>query len=178
MNHDDAFALMMDMLDGEASEIQVRELEAHLRACPDCSSEWRALIAIDTLFRQTPALSPAADFVEKTLARLPNRRMRIWAMGTIYGAILLGGLIPLALLALLGYRLMPVLSQPALVGSILESLQTTQRTAGIVLAALVSGAGEVLVQQPVYVGYLLVIAGIIFLWGGVYRRLLTAGVQR
>ncbi len=173
MNHDDAFALMMDMLDGEASAEEAQDLQAHLRACPECSNEWRALVAIDTLFRQTPALSPAADFVAKTLARLPNRRVRIWAMGTIYGAILLGGLLPLALLGLLGYRLMPVLSQPPLVESIFESLQTTQRTAGIVLSALVSGAGEILVQQPVYVGYILVIAGIIFLWGGVYRRLLV-----
>lgn len=176
MNHDDAFALMMDMLDGEPLEYQVRDLETHLRACPDCSREWRALVAIDTLFRQTPALSPAADFVEKTLARLPNRRMRIWAMGAIYGAILFGGLIPLALLGLLAYRLMPVLSQPALVGSIFESLQTTYRTTGIVMAALASSAGEVLVQQPMYVGYMLVVAGIIFLWGGVYRRLVATGV--
>ncbi len=175
MNHDESFALMMDMLDGEASENQARMLETHLRACPECDREWRALVTIDTLFRQTPALSPAADFVEKTLARLPNRRMRIWAMGAIYGAILLGGLIPLALLGLLAYRLMPVLSQPALVTSIFESLQTTYRTAGIILAALVSGAGEVLVQQPAYVGYMLVVAGIIFLWSGVYRRLMVAG---
>ena len=80
MNHDDTFALMMDMLDGEASENEVQTLEAHLRTCPECEREWRALVAIDTLFRQTPALSPAADFVGKTLARLPNRRMRIWAM--------------------------------------------------------------------------------------------------
>jgi anti-sigma factor RsiW len=173
MNHDDAFALMMDMLDGEASADRVSDLQSHLRACPECSSEWRALVAIDTLFRQTQALSPAADFVSKTLARLPNRRMRLWAMGTIYGAVLLGGLLPLALLGLLAYRLMPVLSQPTLVESIFESLQTTQRTAGIVMSALITGAGEVLVQQPVYVGYLLVIAGIIFLWGGVYRRLLV-----
>ena len=175
MNHDDAFALMMDMLDGEASADQTQTLESHLRACPECDREWRALVAIDTLFRQTPALSPAADFVEKTLARLPNRQMRIWAMGTIYGAILLGGLIPLALLGLLANRLMPVLSQPALVTSVFESLQTTYRTAGIILAALVSGAGEVLVQQPVYVGYMLVITGIIFLWSGVYRRLVVTG---
>ena len=176
MNHDDTFALMMDMLDGEASGNEVQALEAHLRACPECEREWRALVAIDTLFRQTPALSPAADFVEKTLARLPNRRARIWAMGAIYGAVLLGGLIPLVLLGYLGYRLMPVLSQPTLIESIFESLGTTYRAAGIILAALASGAGEVLVQQPTYVGYMLVVAGIIFLWGGVYRRLVETGV--
>lgn len=174
MNHDDVFALMMNMLDGEASENEVQELESHLRACPECNREWRALMAIDTLFRQTPALSPAADFVEKTLARLPNRQARMWAMGTVYAAILLGGLLPLALLGLVVYRLMPVLSQPALVGSIFESLQTTYRMAGIVLAALASGAGEALVQQPMYVGWMLVAAGIIFLWSGVYKRLVVA----
>lgn len=173
MDHDDVFALMMDVLDGEASEVQSQQLETHLRACPECNREWHALVAIDTLFRQTPALSPAADFVEKTLARLPNRRMRVWAMGTLYGAILLGGIAPLAILGFLAARLMPVLSQPALVESVLGSLQTTYRTTGTVLAALANGAGEVLVQQPIYVGWMLVLAGIVFLWGGVYRRLLA-----
>ena len=176
MNHDDFFALMMDMLDGEASENETQMLEAHLRTCPECDREWRALVAIDTLFRQTPALSPAADFVERTLARLPNRQARIWAMGAIYSAILFGGLIPLLLLGYLGFRLLPVLSQPALIQSVIESLGTTYRTAGIVLAALASGAGEVLIQQPVYVGYLLVVVGIIFIRGGVYRRLLATEV--
>jgi anti-sigma factor RsiW len=176
MNHDDFFALMMDMLDGEASENETQTLEAHLRTCPECDREWRALVAIDTLFRQTPALSPAADFVERTLARLPNRQARIWAMGAIYSAILFGGLIPLLLLGYLGFRLLPVLSQPALIQSVIESLGTTYRTAGIILAALASGAGEVLIQQPVYVGYLLVVVGIIFIWGGVYRRLLATEV--
>ena len=171
MNHDEVFALMMDMLDGEASQSQIRDLETHLRACPECGREWRALVAIDTLFRQTPALSPAAGFVQRTLARLPNREVRIWAMGALYGVVLIGGLLPLALLALLANWLMPVLRQPALVQSVFESLETTYRTALTVLAALGAGLGEALVQQPMYVGWLLVIAGIIFLWGGVYRRL-------
>jgi anti-sigma factor RsiW len=176
MDHNNIFALMMDMLDGEASEDEVRTLEAHLRACPECEQEWRALVAIDTLFRQTPALSPAADFVEKTLALLPNRRARIWAMSTIYGTILLGGLIPLLLLGYLGYKLLPILSQPALVGSVFESLGTTYRAASVILAALACGAGEVLMQQPVYIGLLMVVTGIIFLWGGVYKRLVTTGI--
>jgi anti-sigma factor RsiW len=175
MTHDNIFALMVDMLDGEASENEVQELEAHLRACPECNQEWRALMAIDTLFRNTPALSPAAGFVERTLARLPNRQARMWAMGTVYAAFLLGGLVPLALLGLVVFRLMPVLSQPTLIGSVFESLQTTYRMAGIVLAALASGAGEALIQQPMYVGWMLVAAGIVFLWGGVYKRLLVAG---
>jgi predicted anti-sigma-YlaC factor YlaD len=176
MNHDEIFALMMDMLDGEASEEGIHMLETHLRACPECEQEWRALVAIDTLFRQTPALSPAADFVEKTLARLPNRQARIWAMGAIYGAILLGGLIPLVLIGYLGFRLLPVLSQPALLGSIYESLNITYRAATVILAALLSGAGEVLIQQPIYMGVLLVVAGIIFVWGGVYKRLVTVEI--
>jgi anti-sigma factor RsiW len=175
MNHDDVFALMMDMLDGEATEDQALYFESHLRACPECSREWRALVMIDTLFRQTPALSPAADFVAETIALLPDRRMRIWAMSTIYGAILLGGIIPLVLFGLLVFRLMPVLTQPAVIGSIFASLQTTYSTTGTVLAALVSGLGEALIQQPMYLGWMLVLAGIVFLWGGVYRRLLVTG---
>ncbi len=171
MNHERYFALMMDTLDGEVSELQQNELQAHLRACPECSREWQALLAIDTLFRMTPALSPAAGFVQHTIALLPDRRVRIWAMGTIYGLLLLGGLIPLALLGYVTAQFLPVLRQPAVVESVAKSLQTTYQTAGTVMGALVSGLGEAMIQQPALVGWLLVVMGIIFLWGGVYRQL-------
>jgi anti-sigma factor RsiW len=171
MNHEEYFALMMDTLDGEVSELQQNDLQAHLRACPECNREWQALLAIDTLFRMTPALSPAAGFVERTIALLPDRRVRIWAMGAIYGLLLLGGLIPVVLVGLLVGELLPVLRQPAVVESVAKSLQSTYQTAGAVMGALVSGAGEAAVQQPALIGLLLVMMGIIFLWGGVYRQL-------
>jgi hypothetical protein len=80
------------------------------------------------------------------------------------------------MLGVLGYKLLPVLSQPALIGSVFQSLGTTYRAASVILAALASGAGEVLIQQPVYMGLMMVVAGIIFLWGGVYRQLVTTEV--
>jgi hypothetical protein len=68
-------------------------------------------------------------------------------------------------------RLMPVLRQPALVESVVKSLQTAFETAEIVLQALLIGASEALIQQPMFGGGLLVALGIIFLWGGVFRQL-------
>jgi hypothetical protein len=42
-----------------------------------------------------------------------------------------------------------------------------------VIFALFNGVGEVIVQQPLIIGWLLVMAGIVFLWSGVYRQLLS-----
>ncbi|HEX6384541.1 MAG TPA: zf-HC2 domain-containing protein, partial [Anaerolineae bacterium] len=97
MEHDEIYTMMMDALDGELSASNRIELESHLRACPPCAREWQALLAIDMLFRQTPALRPAADFAQRTLARLPNRRYRIWAIMAVYVLLLLSGMLPLFL---------------------------------------------------------------------------------
>ena len=94
MEHEDVFSLMMDALDGELLDNSKQDLEVHLRACPECNREWQALLAIDRLFRHTPALSPAAGFAQRTVAMLPNRKARLWAISAIYGLVLLSGLIP------------------------------------------------------------------------------------
>jgi len=171
MEHEEVFTLMMDALDGELANNSKHDLEAHLRACPECSREWHALLAIDRLFRNTPALSPAAGFAHRTIALLPNRRVRIWAISAIYGLVLLSGIIPLLLGILAISKLGPILSQPALVQSLLQSLQTTLHVAGTILSALLNSAGEMILQQPTLIGWLLVMVGIVFLWGGVYRQL-------
>ena len=69
------YTMMMEALDGELSETGLNELESHLRVRPDLAREWVALQAIDRLFRNSPILSPAVDFTQRTLARLPNRRV-------------------------------------------------------------------------------------------------------
>jgi hypothetical protein len=69
-------------------------------------------------------------------------------------------------------------SQPSLVQSVLQSVQTTVHVAGTILAALLSSAGEVIMQQPTLIGWLLVMMGIVFLWGGVYRQLSTVSPNR
>jgi anti-sigma factor RsiW len=173
MEHEEFITLMMDALDGELSNNGKHDLEAHLRACPECNREWQALSAIDRLFRNTPALSPAAGFAQRTIARLPNRKVRVWAISAIYGLVLLSGLVPILLTILAITRLGPVLSQPALVQSVVQSLQTTFQVGGTILSALLTGVGEMILQQPSLIGWLMVMFGIVFLWGGVYRQLST-----
>ena len=173
MEHENYVTLMMDALDGELASNRKQDLEAHLRACPECTREWQALVAIDRLFRHTPALSPAVGFAQRTIARLPNRRVRVWAISAIYGLVLLSGLIPVLLTILAVTRLGPVLSQPALVQSVIQSIQTTMQVGGTIISALLNGAGEMILQQPTLIGWLMVMIGIVFLWGGVYRQLST-----
>lgn len=177
MEHEEIFALMMDALDGELAEIGKQDLESHLRACPECGREWQVLLAIDRLFRLAPALSPAAGFTQRTIARLPNRKARMWAISTIYGLVLFSGLIPVLIAILAISKLGPILSQPPLVQSVLHSLQSTVQVVGTILAALLNSAGEVILQQPALIGWLLVMVGIVFLWGGVYRQLSSVSVS-
>ncbi len=171
LEHENAYAWMMDALDGELTEANEHALEVHLRACSECRHEWQALLAIDTLFRQAPMLSPAAGFTQRTLARLPDRRYRVWAITSIYGILLLSGMIPLAIGIFLLGRLMPVLTNPALVQSVWGSLVKAMNASGTVLLALLNGLGEVILQQPTLIGWLLVMIGIVAVWGGVYRQL-------
>lgn len=173
MEHKEFITLMMDALDGELTDRSKQNLEVHLRACPECNREWQALLAIDNLFRHTPALSPALDFTQRTIARLPNRRVRVWAISAIYALVLLSGLVPVLLALLAITRLGPILSQPALVQSVLASIQTTLAVGGTILSALLNGMGQLISQQPSLIGWLMVMIGIVFLWGGVYRQLST-----
>jgi len=172
MEHEETYLLMMDALDGELAETQTVELEAHLRACPSCLQEWQALLAVHTLLQQTPALSPAVDFAQRTLAHLPNRRMRIWTLTAIYALLLLGGILPIALGIVLAFVLRPVLSEPTILGSIGQSIGQALQVMGTIAAALLAGLGEMIVQQPAIVGWLLVLLGIISIWGGVSRQLI------
>ncbi|MEM7119446.1 MAG: anti-sigma factor [Chloroflexota bacterium] len=171
--HENIYALMMDALDDSLAEPDKQELEAHLHICSDCLREWHALVAVETLLRNTPALAPAADFTQRTLARLPNRRYRVWAISTIYVLLLLCGIVPMLLGVWAFFRLVPVLNQPALFEGIQQSIQTTMQLVGTVLGALFNGLGEIVTQQPATLGWLLVIVGVISLWGGVLRELLT-----
>ena len=174
MEHEERYYLMMmSALDDELPAAEHDELTAHLSLCPDCSREWRALLAIDTLFRQTPLLMPAVDFATRTLALLPNRRVRVRALGALYGLLLLCGLVPLALAIFLGARYAPVLSEPSLLSHLWESLVGAARVAATVVGALFPGAGRFVIEQPTVVGWLIVLAGFVFLWGGVFQRLLA-----
>lgn len=174
MEHEERYyTMMMSALDDELPAAERDELMAHLHTCPECGREWRALLAIDLLFRQTPLLMPAVDFATRTLALLPNRRVRVRALGAVYGLLLLCGLVPLLLGVFLAVRYAPVLNEPALLGHVWSSLAGVGRLASTVVSALFAGAGRFVIEQPAVVGWLIVLAGFVFLWGGVFQRLLA-----
>lgn len=174
MEHEERFyVMMMDALDGELAASEHIELEAHLRACPDCTNEWRTLLAIEMLFRQTPLLMPAVDFAERTLARLPNRQARRWALGAIFAVLLLSGIIPLLIGIFLAGRYAPILTRPELREGIWLSLTGAARAAATIIDALLAGAGRFVIEQPALIGWLVILAGLVFLWGGVFQRLLV-----
>ncbi|WP_420628880.1 anti-sigma factor family protein [Candidatus Leptofilum sp.] len=173
MEHERIHTLMMDALDGELAAEAQTELESHLRACPACRQEWHAILAIDTLFRQAPMLSPAAGFTQRTVAMLPNRRARLWAISIIYVLLLLSGILPIVLVVWAANTVVPVISEPAFVDSVQQVWSQAVRLAGVVSSALFKGLGELIVQQPAIVGWLLVLAGMVFVWNGVYRQLVS-----
>ena len=166
MEHDKYYALMMDALDGELAAEQAFELESHLRACPPCRQEWEAVLAIDTLFRQTPALSPAADFTQRTVARLPNRKLRLWALGLVYSALWLAGILPVLVVV----TMVTLLAGGSLAG-FAEAAQRGLSVAVTVLEALGNGLGQLAGQYPAVWGLLFVMVGLVLLWNGVYRQL-------
>ncbi len=173
MEHERYHLLMMDALDGELVAEQQSELESHLRACPDCRREWQAMLAIDTLFRQSPMLSPAAGFTQRTVALLPNRRARLWAISIIYVLLLLSGILPMLLVVWAVNTVVPVVSQPIFLESVQQIFDKGIRLVGVVAGALVKGVGELIAQQPAILGGLLVLAGMVFVWNGVYQQLVS-----
>lgn len=172
MEHEETYLMMMDALDGELANEQQVELETHLRACPPCRQEWQAILAVHTLLQQTPALAPAADFAQRTIARLPNRRARLTATAVIYAFLLLGGILPLALGLWLFFTISPIFRDPTILGSLWTTALQGVSLIGTIISALLAGFGELAVQQPAIIGWFLVILGIVSVWGGVSRQLI------
>jgi anti-sigma factor RsiW len=172
MEHEESYQLMMAALDEELDQEGQRELEAHLQGCTHCRVEWQTLQAVHTLLLQAPLLSPAVGFAQRTVARLPNRRARVWTMAMIYALLLVGGLLPILLVGLLLLALAPLFSNPTIVSSIGQSIVHVFQVLGTVMTALLAGLAELLMQQPAIVGWLLVLLGVVALWGGVSRQLI------
>ncbi|MCA9959382.1 MAG: hypothetical protein R3E31_11670 [Chloroflexota bacterium] len=172
MEHEEIYVMMMEALDGELADEQQPLLADHLRVCPPCMREWQALLTIDQLFRQTPLLSPAADFTQRTLARLPNTRYRVGLIGAIYMLLLFSGTLPILIGIWAISQYGSVVTQPGVVSSLIQSAAQIVQVIGAVLNALLNGLGEFVVQQPAVLGWLLVMIGIVSVWSGVYRQLI------
>ena len=168
---DDIYVMMMDALDGELSDVEYVEFESHLRAYPDAMREWESLLAVHNLFQRSPVLAPAAQFAERTLALLPDRQYRVWTMGVLYFVLLFSGLLPI-LLGLVIYRVaQPLLNNEAVVGAVQEGASSVAQVTGTMAEAVVTGVGQLVVQQPAVLGWFLVMVGVLALWSGVYQQL-------
>ncbi len=174
MEHEEIYLLMMDALDDELTYEQHHDLEAHLRMCSTCMQEWQALSAIDTLFRQTPALAPMVGFAERTLVRLPNRRYRLWAMGMLYVMLLLGGILPMFIGIWLVSQLGGVFSQPDVLQSLVQPVIHILQIFGTVSRAILNSLGGVIAQQPMVLGWFFLMVGVVWLWSGVYQQMVFA----
>ena len=170
MEHENAYGLMMDALDGDLTGEGRNALQVHLQACPSCAREWHALTAIDTLFRQTPAVAPTAGFVQRTMTRLPSRRLRLGVVGLMYVLLLLGGLLPLWGGIWLASNYGPLLTEASWLSSVAETAVALLQIGGTVVSALLTGAGEFMLQYPATMGWLLMLAGSVALWRGVYQQ--------
>jgi hypothetical protein len=42
-----------------------------------------------------------------------------------------------------------------------------------VVGAVLTGAGRFVIEQPALIGWLIILVGLVFLWGGVFHRLLA-----
>lgn len=174
MEHEEIVTLMMESLDGELQEDEQAQMDTHLQNCPACSQQWDSILAIHQLFLQAPVLSPAADFTQRTLARLPNPRHRLMALSAVYGLLLLSGLVPLVLFIWFIIQLRPAFNQPAFVEGLVQGGEQILGLGQTILAAFwqsLSDLGELIGQYPAIIGLILVMLGAIFLWGGVYSQL-------
>ena len=174
MEHEEIFTLMMEALDDEIEESGRLEMRTHLESCHSCSQEWEAIQAVHQLFIETPAISPAAGFVERTLRLLPNRAYRLWMSSAAYGLLFVSGLLPVVVILWLTSQFGPALEQPAFVDGVLRAGGQVVQLSNTVLDAFRQGvvnAGDLAGQQPWMIGMLLVMLGAILLWGGVYSQL-------
>lgn len=172
MEHEEIVDLMMDALDGELSAAGEAELVAHLRARPDLAVEFERMQAVDRLLRETPAVVPPAGFVQRTVRRLPAAsRRHLWMGVFVYALFLAAGIIPLVGLAVAVVQLVPALAQPAMWAGLWQAVLGVLNAAGVILRALVSGAGELVAEQPQIIGWLLLMVLVVTVWGGVVNRL-------
>lgn len=174
---DRIYALMMDALDGELSASEQSELDAHLEARPTYMAEWQAMQAVHNLLERSAMVVPAADFAQRTLVRLPNRQVRVWVISAVYISLLISGILPLLLGIWVFSQLGDVIVEPAFLQTLGQMFAEGYQVATAVSKAMISAIGQIIIEQPVLLGWLLVLGGIASLWGGVYRQLVTPSRQ-
>lgn len=67
MNCQEALSLLYDIVDNEASEVDVQNVHEHLKNCKDCDSVYRLEQAVNELLRarlENPSTSPQLTFLK------------------------------------------------------------------------------------------------------------------
>ena len=161
MNEEQAFALMMDALDGVLDESDSAELNRYLTHHPDLAAEWDAMQAVDNLLRESPPAVVPTNFSERTLARLPNPRARRIFMAMFFILLFLGGLIPVAL----GIY---TISQGSLATAGID-LSGGFQVVRVLIIGISSAVRSLVVTQPVIYAWLTTMLLSILLWVQTYR---------
>ena len=97
MTHEEAFALMMDALDGVLSPAGKEALDQHLALCQDCSAEWRSLQWVDEVLASAQAVPAPAGFGLRVQASLEAPSWRR-TLGALF-ALSLGSVLALLLIS-------------------------------------------------------------------------------
>jgi len=174
MTHDEAFALMMDALDGLLDPAGQQELQGHLACCTDCYAEWQALRVVDTLFVNAPMMAAPAGFGQRVVANLeqPSWRRSVGALfalglGSVVALMIVAA--PAAMTLLLAWT---AYSQPALFNNLLVWLKQLVGMSGTLLDGLWTAArlfvGEI-ASNPAVLAWALAAAMTVGLWGHFIR---------
>jgi anti-sigma factor RsiW len=157
----DASELMSLRLDSALADGQEEALREHLSGCQACAAQWEALQRVSCLFEHADYAAPSPVFLRKVMARIQRRAA--WLSVLRHGLIFFLGLVILSAVCLgpllaLRSLLLSVLGDTSMVNAIVgvavrmvDILNTLARAMGLVLKALFSGNGCV-----VLLGYLLV----------------------
>lgn len=167
------YALMMDALDGEISENDSAELQQYLAYNADMAREWRAMQAIDTLFRQAPLMAAPAGFAERAMARIPKPAERLRFMSIFYLILLFAGLVPMLAGAVIFGNTGNILqSMPYLRDLIVSGTQVFQML-DTVLTALFAFSSTTISANPSVLGWVALLGGFVLVWRNMYQFLLT-----
>lgn len=143
------------------------------RTLDQMDREWAMMAQIDELLTEVPAILPSPDFAQRTLAQLPNSKARVWAMGSMFWMLFLGGLLPIAgILWLTGGAPLPNTAFLGGIGQSLNAIFSVFQTMINGLWQLVGALGQTAIQSPPLWGTLLLMSGLLLLWSGVYGQMM------
>ncbi|GAB4543927.1 MAG: hypothetical protein Kow0063_37490 [Anaerolineae bacterium] len=179
MECDDYREKMSLWLDQQLAEGEVRQVEAHIAACPDCRAALDELRRLDRLLSAAPTLSPVPGFTKRFQARLAARRQRrrTWAgllvLATATLALSLGTAAFLAITTLSLWGNLPINNLlPEVAGLLLDlgrAMAAFLNLAWLIVSAVARG-----LRHPVFIAYVAATTLLIAAWAQIVTRRIHA----